>query len=453
MIERVRDGETPIERLRHALDLRAHAEAAEAQAITDLAAEHHWDADAEYDLHGERPVRLGPDGTPLVGEFLPLEIAALKRISVTAATWLIRDLLTLRHRHPLWWHAALAGRIPVYRACQLATEVARWNLTSDQAATVDNLVNDCLGVVSWRRVIERTRAAVIEVAPDAFCDTSARARAERYVRKHHTDDPTVGLITARVNTSDAIFFDAMIDRIADLLADQDDHSNQAKDVRRAAALGVLATPARAALMLTEAAGHPGPVPATDPRLLPSATVYVHVHDERLTTGHGPVRAEDLGPLHVQQLADLLGHTRITLTPVIHLGGAEEAVDAYDIPHRIRHQVLLRDRYEVFPYSTRNARRQDLDHTIPYQPGRPDQTRPSNLGPLSRKAHRAKTAGAWHLDQPRPGTFWWQSPHGRRYRVSPHGTLRLNTNACSPAEARLLWHLDSDARNHHDNTDP
>ena len=46
------------------------------------------------------------------------------------------------------------------------------------------------------------------------------------------------------------------------------------------------------------------------------------------------------------------------------------------------------------------------------------TRPDNLGPLSRKVHRAKTHGGWQLDQPSPGVFLWRSPLGFGYLVTP-----------------------------------
>ncbi|MCA0297085.1 MAG: hypothetical protein LCH96_17575, partial [Actinobacteria bacterium] len=76
------------------------AEIAEAVAIADLAAEHEWAADARIDVVGKRAVRIGGDGTALVDEFLPLEVAALKGVSVSAATWLIRDIVNLKTRHP-----------------------------------------------------------------------------------------------------------------------------------------------------------------------------------------------------------------------------------------------------------------------------------------------------------------------------------------------------------------
>ena len=86
-------------------------------------------------------------------------------------------------------------------------------------------------------------------------------------------------------------------------------------------------------------------------------------------------------------------------------------------------MLLRDTYEVFPYSSRTARDGDLDHTDPFRPGRKRQTRASNLGSLWRRPHRAKTHADWHLEQLRPGIFWWTTPAGDRYRVGPNGTSR------------------------------
>jgi hypothetical protein len=45
-------------------------------------------------------------------------------------------------------------------------------------------------------------------------------------------------------------------------------------------------------------------------------------------------------------------------------------------------------------------RLDLDHTIPYAAnGPPGQTSMSNLGPLTRTEHRAKTLGGWQPDNP------------------------------------------------------
>ncbi|MEL4358399.1 MULTISPECIES: DUF222 domain-containing protein [unclassified Luteococcus] len=52
------------------------------------------------------------------------------------------------------------------------------------------------------------------------------------------------------------------------------------------------------------------------------------------------------------------------------------------------------------------------------------THPDNLGPLSRRAHRAKTHFGWYLAQPLPGIFLWQTPLGYRYLTTASRTLDL-----------------------------
>jgi len=140
---------------------------------------------------------------------------------------------------------------------------------------------------------------------------------------------------------------------------------------------------------------------------------------------------------------LLGHTRVRLTPVVR-PYADIAVDSYEIPEPIRRQVLLRDGYEVFPYSSRTARAGDLDHTDPYRPGRKRQTRASNLGSLWRKPHRAKTHAGWDLEQPRPGIFWWSTPAGEQFRVGPNGTSRHFSSPRYRSFDEALWKSDHEA---------
>ena len=48
---------------------------------------------------------------------------------------------------------------------------------------------------------------------------------------------------------------------------------------------------------------------------------------------------------------------------------------------------------------------------------------SNLAPLTRKPHRAKTARAWQLTQYEGGWLEWTSPAGYHYATGPYGTLR------------------------------
>ena len=88
---------------------------------------------------------------------------------------------------------------------------------------------------------------------------------------------------------------------------------------------------------------------------------------------------------------------------------------------------------MFPFSSRTSGSCDLDHTRPFQHGlgKPTaQTRASNLGPLSRKVHRAKTLGAWTVSQPTPGTFVWVSPLEFTYTVNRKGTTHGTKGASS-----------------------
>ncbi len=441
MIESVAVASPPVvdasQRLRAAVDARRAAEIAEAQAIADLAAESQWSVADEFEVIGTRPVRIGADGTAMVDEFLPLEVAALKGISVAAATWLIRDVVNLRARHPHLWFQVTKGVVPLYRAAQLSVEVARYELTCAEANELDAALAGKIAALPWPRVMRLMRGLVATIAPDKVTALAERAHADRYVRKHATDDTAVSFLAARVDTADAIFFDAAVDRIADILGEHGDADS--KEVRRAKAIGVLATPARAQSLLADATSETA---ANDPRLLPRATVYVHVAEETLLTGRGVARVDGVGALPAAMLKHLLGHTRVRLTPVVR-PYATAGVDSYEIPDRVRRQVLLRDHIEVFPFSSRAARHQDLDHTRPYVPGRSNQTRPDNLGPLSRKAHRAKTHGGWRLQQPRAGLFHWTSPSGQRYRVDGSGTIRFGRNPDQITFDEALWQADLD----------
>jgi hypothetical protein len=76
----------------------------------------------------------------------------------------------------------------------------------------------------------------------------------------------------------------------------------------------------------------------------------------------------------------------------------------------------------------------IDHTVPYDPsGPPGQTSRENLGPLSRREHRAKTVGGWRTKQPDPGLYVWRSPEGHVAVTTNQGTLVLGS---SPFTHRL-----------------
>ena len=159
---------------------------------------------------------------------------------------------------------------------------------------------------------------------------------------------------------------------------------------------------------------PAPTSADLPtrgRLRPGQTeIYVHLTDHTLATGTGVLRAEGIGPLLADQLAELIGHGPYTVKPVIDLNDAV-SVDAYEIPDRIRERVKLTHPVELFPFGTQETHRgMDLDHIQPYDPlGPPGQTSTPTSHPSAASATGSRptpTAGRYAASTPRP----WNGPH-------------------------------------------
>jgi len=412
-----------------ASELKSIAEAAEAEALGYLAEENSWTSNNDdYDMIGQRFVRIGDDGTPLIDEALPLEVAAAMGLSAGMATCLLRDVVNLKERHPYTWEAVQEGVLPLWRAQQVSQTCASFRLDAAETIRVDQQVRHVLGRVGWKRARQVLKATIMKTAPLKVAARIEEQRQARYCNKYSTDDPATTFISACLDTADAIYFDAAVDRIADILGEQGDTSD--KDMRRAKAVGILGTPAHALQLMGMPSrrgvdeASPVPVPSQEmvERQRPTAQVYVHINADSLQADTEVVRVEKLGPAMVSQLGQILGHSRIRLTPVLRVGvSVEEPVDSYEIPRLQGEQVVLRDRFEVFPFSSRDARGLDMDHTSPYRSGIPGQTRPSNLGPLSRRAHRAKTHCGWKLNQPKPGVFEWTTRYGQVFTVGPNGT--------------------------------
>ena len=208
-------------------------------------------------------------------------------------------------------------------------------------------------------------------------------------------------------------------------------SDKSLDARRSAALGDLAR-TQTALDLAGA--------GADPQHLPAAReVVLHAHFdasiEGLATVFGPTGRMEEGQRLVllDQIKDWCrdSRTKVTVKPVIDLN-ADLATPAYEVPDRIREQVILRDRACVFPWCTRPARGCDIDHVTEFDhdaaaDGRPQPgpTRTDNLAALCRFHHRLKTHTAWHYRMVEPGVFEWTSPHGHHYRRDRHGTTAID----------------------------
>ena len=352
-------------------------------------------AEAAPTTAGEVRRRGGADGTPEVPEFLHLEVGAALQLAPERARALMADSLDLKWRHPRLWNRMVAGEMPVWRCLEVARRCV--SLSYAQALWVDDRVGDALAGLSWARA-KRLVAGEIAAA-----DPGAAAGREQGIQRRVevTSAPetgVVGEVFAVLDAADAVQLDATLTSMAAELEQGGDGGDV--DARRARALGLLAR-------------------GQCPGQAPVVRLYVH-----LAPGGQVARVEGLGPVTLDHLKDLTGGAKVLVTRVIdHTDSVP--VDAYEVPEAMREQLALAQPVEVAPYGTRNARGCDMDHSVPFRPGGAGQTRPDNLGPLSRTVHRARTHGGYRLSQDVPGVWTWQTPRGQRFRVTNHGTIRLD----------------------------
>ncbi|MGD7706864.1 hypothetical protein, partial [Microlunatus sp. Y2014] len=436
-------------------------------------------------LAGEGISSPGGVGTPRVAEFCFVELGGILQVARYAAEQLVADVLDLRHRLPRCWARVRRGEVRAAVVRRVAAET-RW-LSVEAAGLVDRAVAPVLGSVTMYRLRNLLDAEVLRADPAGY---EARVRADwgqRVARVGRTNQYGLKTLFVRARASDVVWFDAMLDRIADLLALEGDVAS--KDVRRSKALGVLARPDQALLLLAKYASQAvpggiaddgGPAPATAPpdpadddirpepadddharracrdddardhgvsgegacdaaahahdqrwdadhaarpesptqptqpeqpeqpegpeqsqdsvgseqaerrafdpattaalvealgridptKLLPPVTLYLHLAEETLTAGNGPVRDEHGGLTSWHRTLTGLAGTKIIIKPVIDPRTATP-VDAYEVPRAMREAVQLRQPVDQSPWGTQTDRhRLDLDHTIPYTAGGP-----------------------------------------------------------------------------------
>jgi len=192
-------------------------------------------------------------------------------------------------------------------------------------------------------------------------------------------------------------------------------------VRRSLAAGELAR-RQLALDLSDS-------PAPPARRRTARRVVIHVHMSEAAVNGAPgetVRVENLGGLQlvtVDQVCDWCkaSHTRVTVQPVIDLAD-RVSVDAYEVPPDLKERVVLAHPTCVFPWCTRQSRRTDADHVIPYPIG---PTATDNLAPLCRHHHQHQTHARWRYRRLGPTTYLWTSPHGLMFLRDHTATIGLD----------------------------
>ncbi len=378
-----------------------------------------------------RPTPLGASQLP-VAEYAAAELAVSLQLHPLSAQGLMADAVDIQLRLPSVWQALAEGRLELWVARKIAS--ATRDLAEDRAHHVDGSITDLLGTLPTGRLLTVVQARVTE-ADQALADRSAaEAAARREVWLGRENDHGTRTLIARGDSTDLHHLFATTDRLAQLLREHGtaDLASESVGQLRARALGLLANPLLV-LQLLVGAGE-GDLPeeiaaavraATPAHTRPRAVVYLHLGQAALH-GHGVTRAEEIGALTKRQLIDLLGHHHVTVRPVIDLNDDDVAADCYEVPAAIAERLHLTRPADAFPYAESLSRRQDLDHTIPYDPhGPPGQTAVGNLGHLVRRHHRIKThAAGWSVRQHR-GRFVWTTPHGRVLITDARGTHTLD----------------------------
>jgi len=400
----------------------------------DLALATHW-----ADLHASDPqlgpggrrtwrgddrlVQVGGEGTPEVQELAMVELAVSRRVHYHSARKVVADALDLRHRLPAWWAAVQELRIEPWVARKVAT-LSR-DLGATEVRTVDAALPDDLGEVSPGRILDVVRAKVIEADPRRHAAALDEEKRRRYVSLSQTDDLGLRHVIARVRAGDATWVDAMVDRVADILVERFP-AGTSRDELRSEAFGWLARPAELLQLLLD--HHPEPtvdqaslaeaIRDVDPqRLRPHVVLYVHLHKAAVRRDFGVCRVEEIGPVLGREIPEWLGHSHVTVTPVVDTAD-RVAFDAYEHPESLRERITLRSPADSFPHANQVSRRLDDDHVVRYVAGEAGQTGDHNSQPLGRTGHRAKTFAGYLVRQLWPGTYVWRTPH-HHYRLVDH----------------------------------
>jgi hypothetical protein len=239
-------------------------------------------------------------------------------------------------------------------------------------------------------------------------------------------------VIARVRAGDAVWVDAMVQRVAEILRDRHPEGTS-HDELRSEAFGWLARPAELLQLLIDHTSEPtmdeadlaDAIRSADPALLrPRVVLFVHLHEEAVRSDLGVARLEDVGPLLSREVPAWLGHAHVTVTPVVDLAD-QVSTDAYEHPESLKQRIRLRTPGDSFPHANQVGRRLDHDHVVPYVPGGYGQTGDHNSQALSRRSHRAKTHLGYRVRQLRPGVYVWRTPHGLHRLVDHHGTHVLS----------------------------
>jgi hypothetical protein len=372
---------------------------------------------AERGPGGEQLGDLGGDGTPGVQELALVELGIARQVHTHSVRSAAADALDLRHRLPHIWEKVRDLEAEAWVARRVASMSRKLSL--EAARVVDLAVADAIAGQSPARVLDLAGAKVIEADRAAHDAAVAAERRKRFVGTSRVDEFGLRMLIARLTAGAADGIITAVDRIAVLLKKREEYADLGADELRSEAFAWLARPEDVLALLEGAA---------DPRQhRQRSTLYIHLSEAAVSSGSGVGRVEGLGPHTLQQLIDLLGHTHVTVKPVVDLT-EQVSVNAYEHPETIKERIHLRWGGDAFPHATRTTRNVDYDHPVSYKPhGPPGQTNSRTGQPLSRTAHRAKTHLGYRCTPLPTGEVLWRTPHGLHRIVDGTGTHQIDAS--------------------------
>ena len=191
--------------------------------------------------------QVGGEGTPPVQAFCLGEIAMARDAGDTATKNLLADVLDLQHRMPLTWAQCQTGEVEVYPA-RKAARLSR-HLPLAKMWVVDQAVAAVIATESPGKTIDVAEAKVIEADPELHDRRVAEEKARRFFATGRRDEAGMKMVYARVEAGDALACEAMVTRVAQIIAPQ--HETKSYDEIRAIAFGIVVRPAECIQLLLE----------------------------------------------------------------------------------------------------------------------------------------------------------------------------------------------------------
>jgi hypothetical protein len=332
-------------------------------------------------------------------EFFDAEIAAAMHWTSRWTTDQITLALDLASKLPRTLDALEKGEIDLYKARVLHDKTLP--LSADQAAQVEDRVLAKAPDQTGAQMRQLTQRVVMRVDPEGHQDRAEMRKAQRSTGLDSTEED-MARFWAYLPAHLATACYQRVDAIAQQVKTPQDPRTLDQIRADVVADLLLATPDNTSAVKVE--------------------LYVTVSAATLMgLSEQPGELAGYGPITAGLAREFAGDAtwRRLLTDPATGEPLEFGTSTYRPPAALRRFVWTRDRTCRFPGCMRPAHQSDLDHTVPFPLGT---TGEANLGPFCRHHHRVKHRTAWHVTQPKPGTFRFRSPAGKTYHRDPEPVL-------------------------------